>query len=607
MSAAASLRLWVLLLAALPNAVAAAPLPAPAAVPAAVPAPALVAAVPDIQVRIGPDEPEVGLVMTVTVTVSGAEGADCALLDVPVVQNGRLSAPTGPSHQSYTEIVNGRTRQSVSTIWQFELVPEKVGSVYVPPFRLSCRGEEVASQPQVFQVGPSTLIEDIVRMELRTSSTEVWVGQVVDVEVELSILETAHDMLARNGLELFLPWLQDQPGLHMLEPPVPACSRGVMTALPSERQIPTCTDRRKLDGKVRILYTQTIPMLATAAGTFSLPESRFSARVVIERGRDDRDAFGFFRTLRAVPSRTMITDARTPGPVLVVREPPVAGRPAEYINAVGSFRFEADAKPVKLAVGESCTLRLSLSPVGGPAPQIALIEWPGFERALTDFRLFGKESGSSSRGRTLELELSPINERVKQIPELAFAWFDPVSKRYVRETVGPIALEVLPGGREGLSELVTPQEILNDLETIRESLPEPAAAQPPVWLLPALAFVMVLLVETRARSQRWKLGNPAVVRRRGARADLIRQLLTAADVRAVAAAFSLYLAARFNGPAGGMTAEEAAGCIPEGELRQRLSQQVSGWEAAYLGGASLEVGAAKEQARELAQHLEQLS
>ena len=592
-----------LLAAASPAALAASMATAAPAAPVAAASPAA----PEVGLTLGPENPEVGLVMTLTLTVTGAEGADCTLLDPPRLDGARLGAPMGPSRQSYTEVVNGRTRQSVSTFWQFELVPEREGLISLPPFQLSCRGATVETQPSAFRVAGSRLPEGIVRLELRPSTQELWVGEVVDVDVELSIVEIYHDKLARSGLELVLPWLEDQRGLHMLEPPVPACSRGVMTVLPSEKQIPTCTDRQRIDGRVRILYTQTIPLLATEAGDFTLPASRFSARVVVENGAGGQNPFGFFQGLRGVPSRTVVTDATAPGLAFHVREPPVAGRPVDYTNAVGRYRFEAQADPRRLAVGESCTLQLSLAPEAGRAGQLSLIEWPAFEAALGQFRVFGKDDRTSSRGRVLELEISPINERVTQIPTLSFSFFDPLAERYETRTVGPIPLEVSAGGADGLTVLESQQEILNDLVSIRTELPPPAGAPLPVWLAPALAFLALLVVEARGRVRRWRLANPAEVARRGARAALEHELRGAEGVRGVAAAFARFLSARLEGPPSGMTADEAAPLIADAELARELRRSVSGWEAAYLGGASLELDAARAQARELARKLEQVS
>jgi hypothetical protein len=72
----------------------------------------------------------------------------------------------------------------------------------------------------------------------------------------------------------------------------------------------------------------------------------------------------------------------------------------------------------------------------------------------------------------------------------------------------------------------------------------------------------------------------------------------------VAAAFSRYLAARLDGPPGGLTANEAAELLPDRALGEELVRVVSRWEAAYLGGATLDLNVVRTEARSMADQLE---
>ena len=133
---------------------------------------------PEISIDIQPTPAVVGLLMTVTVTITGAEGADCRLLGVPAVEGARLSFTGGPSSFSYTENRNGRRRQSVQTRWLFELVPEHEGLLELPAFRFDCRGSEVRSSTTVVPVEAGRSY-DVVDIEVQADAREIWVGQVV--------------------------------------------------------------------------------------------------------------------------------------------------------------------------------------------------------------------------------------------------------------------------------------------------------------------------------------------------------------------------------------------------------------------------------------------
>lgn len=568
---------------------------------------ALLPATPEVDVSIQPEPAEVGLLMSVTVTVSGPESVDCDLVAVPEVERARLAFAGGPTQRTQLSILNGRRRQSVSTSWEFELVPQEEGLLTVGAFVFNCRGEELRTRSQSLHVQPSRLPADLVTLEVEPSDTELWVGQVLTMDVVYSVAEEAYDRAVRYPFELLLPWLTEESALHRLDPPLPNCSARMHTVMPGAVEVPVCLERGRLDGVYHIMHRARLPMVAIQPGTLSLDDSRFSFRLVTDRGAPSRnDPFGLLGSLGGSPSRVAVATAVSPGATLTIREPPEQGRPPSFTNAVGRFRLNASVEPRELAVGESCQLRLDLIPQDGVSGHLPLIEWPAFDQLGDDFKVFGKAEDSKGGTRTLELELAPVSADVSTLPRLEFSVFDPDSERYETLSVGPFALDVRPGagGDERLAVLSTPEQILNDLETIREQLPAPRPEPLPVWAWPLGGLVLLGLAEALAARRRWRAANPASLARKGARRVLEAELGQAGDVAAVAAAFARYLAARLGGPPAGLTQEEAAARLPEGPLRDELVETLTRWESAYLGGAALEPAAVQAEARALAERLE---
>jgi hypothetical protein len=565
-----------------------------------------VAAAPDISVVLSPDRPEVGLVMAMVVTVSGAEGADCDLLGVPEIDGARITFRGTPSTQKIEVGIDGRVRSSLTTRWQFELVPERAGELVLPPIRFNCRGTELETAAQRLTVASSSLREGLVSLEVQPSVQELWAGQIVDVDVVASIHPDAEKRIPRGGLELSLPWLSGVPGLHPRDIPNPNC-RAVfpMPVNGGSAEVPLCQVREIVNGGLRLVLRTRIPMLATEAGLVMLPGSRFSVRLVME-SRRERDPFfgGMLNRSSVVPTRVLIADALAEGALIMVNPTPVEGRPDSFTNAVGRFTFVGSAGPASLSVGESCNLKLSLRADGQEGTNLDLVEWPAFEKQLEDFRLFGKDESKGPNTRALAFELSPKNAGVTEIPALEFGFFDTRSGTYETRTVGPFPLDVTPGGGGGLTELTVPEEVLNDLESIRTQLPPPRSPRWSAWGPPVGALVLLGLVEMRRRSRDWKRHNPHKVVRRGARSALDKALKDAAGPSAVAAAFSRYLAARLDGPPGGLTANEAAELLPDRALGEELVRVVSRWEAAYLGGATLDLNVVRTEARSMADQLE---
>ncbi len=568
-------------------------------------------AAPDISVELSPDRPEVGLVMSLVVTVSGSEGADCDLLDLPEVDGARLHFRGGPRTQRYQAFDSrtGRLTNSVATSWQFELVPELAGELVVPPFRFNCRGTELETDVQRVRVAPSSLIsDDLVTLEIKPSTDELWVGQILELEVVAMIKPEAEDVIPRGGIELELPWISGTPGLHPRDIPHPNC-RSVfpMPVNGGAAEVPLCQTREIVGGGSRLVFRTTVPMMATQAGTLTLPDARFSARLVIESRRERDSLFpGLFGRGTVVPTRVLVTDATASGPAVTVRPTPLDGRPPSYTNAVGRFVFGGAARPTSLSVGESCTLTLTLRNDGTGPSNLDLVEWPAYEQELDDFRLFGKDSDKGAGARVLEFELSPKDARVTEIPALTFSFFDTEAGRYETRTVGPFPLDVTPGGDGGLTELAAPEEVLNDLESIRTELPGPRGDGLPAWLAPGVALLVLLAVETTTRRRRWREAHPEKVVRKGARGTLEKALAAADGPAEAGSAFSRYLASRLDGPPGGLTAEEAAERLRarDAALADRLVATVGGWEAAYLGGATVDLNALRAEARALADAVE---
>jgi hypothetical protein len=576
--------------------------PATLAAPPAPPSPASAAPpaqdAPRLAVRVEPPTGEVGLRMSLTITVDGPLGADCALDALPELAGARLTPSSGPVTSQSMTIINGVKSASLRTEWRFLLIPEQVGTLEIGPFRFNCRGVEHLTRPISVRIEESARPEDVVGLTVEADTGELWMGQAFGVTVRAAIDESSTEMLVRNGTELDLPWLDGQDGLLRLEQPPPGGQNVSEIPLAGRSTALALRASRDASGdRPRIVLTRTIDMLATRAGRIELPESRFSATIATEvQARNDPFSL-LGRRLEA--TRTVVADAYAPGPVLTVRAPPEEGRPAAFTNAVGRFSLSGSASPTTLRVGDTCTVTLALTGAGN----LDFVTWPAFEELGRDFRVFGKSERKLPEARVLEIEVSPKNDRVEEVPRLELAAFDPETRAYERLTVGPWSLDVEAGGEAGLADLEGPGDALSSLETIRERLPEPRRRWPVwVWWVPgALALVAV---DVRRRREGWRRRNPGEVARRAARPRLERALEEATGARDVAVAFGHFLAARLDGPPAGLTAEEAAGRLDDAALRAALRRTVGRWEAAYLAGASLDLASARDEARALAARVE---
>lgn len=98
---------------------------------------------------------------------------------------------------------------------------------------------------------------------------------------------------------------------------------------------------------------------------------------------------------------------------------PEQGRPPEFGGAVGRFSIDADVSSREPAVGQSFKLTLRIEGDGDlehfDAPRVA----------LEGFRTLGTLESLDASRRVITYDLAPSSMNVREIPPIAFAYFDP--------------------------------------------------------------------------------------------------------------------------------------------------------------------------------------
>jgi hypothetical protein len=192
--------------------------------------------------------------------------------------------------------------------------------------------------------------------------------------------------------------------------------------------------------------------------------------------------------------------------------------------------------------------------------------------------------------KTFTQTLRPTSESVREIPPIAFSWFDPNTGRYETAASKPIALSVsaverlttdailgstkvpvqsaptliATAGGLGANAPVTPA-IVRSLPVGRVSWPLVGAA----LFLPPLACATVLLMRRR---QDRLLTDRGLVQERGARQRATARARAGAGAEAVQS----YIADRLHRPSGTVTRAEAVRCLRVAGADDVLQQQVEG-------------------------------
>ncbi len=109
-----------------------------------------------------------------------------------------------------------------------------------------------------------------------------------------------------------------------------------------------------------------------------------------------------------------------------------AGAPPTFSGALGSFSMTAEANPKRVQIGDPITIKAAISGRGNfdrmDAPELS--DERGWHKYPPSSNFKQDDDVGISGTKTFELVVSP-NEKLTNVPPLAFSYFDPVKEKYV--------------------------------------------------------------------------------------------------------------------------------------------------------------------------------
>lgn len=315
-----------------------------------------------------------------------------------------------------------------------------------------------------------------------------------------------------------------------------------------------------------------------------------------------------------------------------VRPLPKEGAPSGEVS-VGRYRLSVEAKPQKVHAGDPVTLTMTVSGEGDLDRVV-----PPRVSSLGGFKAYDPTATTPAGDtgvRKFEQAIVPLDEKIKEIPQVVFNYFDPATGKYVTLKEGPFPLKVLPpqadrggkivslpSGAEGRDVKLLERNIVF-IKTAPGALERDAGTGKPgtlFWLLQiipvgavAAAFVharhRARLTTDQGYARLYRAGSATRARLKSVEGAL-RGGKTGEFYGGVARAVSAYVADRLNIPAGGLTPElvrehlSAKGATPE--LLRRLEGFYRTCDLARFapsGGAGKEMSQCHREATEILEEL----
>jgi hypothetical protein len=392
----------------------------------------------------------VGDAIEIRVVAEGFEEEPAPVAEAPPPSQGSLALlGVSPDVSSSIAIINGRVTQTkrVRFVYRYRYFATSAGSVTLGPFRVS-QGAVARNTESVQLKLRQPAESNRLGVRLRLPEETVYVGERVPVSLEFWLAQDLQKNLL--GYRLRVPLFDLSESFHLLDAPDAAGDTDVEieTAAGTLRKKGTL-QRQRRGGRDALVVSLPLTLVPLAAGTHALPP----VGLLAEEGTQwRRDFFGGRRATRARKWRALDRE-RT----LTVEALPLEQAPPSFAGAVGSgFNLEVSADRSVVQVGEPITLSLVLRGEGNlenaafpPLDAEGLLPAAAFR--VPEDELAGALEGGEKRFSAV---VRVLDERVREIPALAYSWFDPATGGFETARSRPIALSV------GRAEVIGAEDVI---------------------------------------------------------------------------------------------------------------------------------------------------
>ena len=367
-----------------------------------------------------------------------------------------------PNVSSSIQIVNGRRSEwrEVTFVYRWRVLAGESGRYTIPPLRVEQAGVDASSRTASFDANEVPATDDMsVRMQLPERA--LWVGETFDVSVEWLLARDVKDY--QFSVPLF-----NLDGAEVAPAPTPTGRSAPFNAGARQVELPLSQSTVLEERNTRLSFHARVTL--NRAGSVDLPPVRVVAQL---RSGATRDSWGFRR-----PTYGLFRAEGAPRR-LTVRPLPVAGRPPTFVNAIGSgFAIDVQASRTVVSVGEPVELTvrlrgdgpltgLSLPPLDGPGGL------PAAHFSVPEGSVAG-EVDEETNSKLFTFTARVKSADVREIPPIAFSYFDPATGEYRTVTSEPVALSVGAGRLVGVADVVAAPTV--NSQVAREDRPDAGGA-----------------------------------------------------------------------------------------------------------------------------------
>lgn len=517
--------------------------------------------------------------LILSVRIADAMGAGEPVL--PEMEGFRI---VNKGHSTQIQMVNAHL--SMSGQYDYTLMPLKVGTMTIAPITLTHKNETYRTEP--------------ITVEVKEDRAAVSAPKPVDGAREGAPAPSG----AASGKKMFIELTADRSEVYLHEQ-VTLTFRFYFSGGLAEQPVyeapaaPGFVEKHLGDGKsvnyARVLGGRRyqVSELKTAlypyqTGELNVGPARLKGALLVESGRrqapsrgifDMDDFFNdpFFGRFETRPFELVSNQVK-----IAVRPLPAEGAPQGEV-AVGCYTLQVEAKPQEVHVGDPVTLTMVVGGEGDlervPPPRVS---------DLAGFKSYEATSSTETSGTTdtvrgvkkFEQAIVPLNDRIREIPQVVFNYFDPRERKYLTLKWGPVPIKVLPPGDAAAAKIISAPGVAEKkgikllernivfIKTAPGKLVRgkgPVAPSSKFWIIQCLPLILIPLAGFHARHRERLSSDSGYARLYGAgrmtkaRLKFVERALRDGNGEAfyggLVKAINTYIADRLNIPAGGLTPE----------------------------------------------------
>ena len=433
-----------------------------------------------------------------------------------------------------TSVTIDNGQQSVALNLTYSVSASQPGTYTIPAIKATVDGRTVASEPLTLRVlkpdeaAAGTSQSPAAFLKLAPTRTEVYLGEVLPLDVQL--------------------YYQNAQDIQLQPLPAEGFTSGKSVPLPQQQVVAS--------NATYLLAALRTTLVASRWGDLKLgpAECQLNLRIPVARRRtrgsllDDFFDDPFTARYQLVP-RKLTSDPQT----IHVLPLPTNQVPPAFTGAVGDFTFEAAVSPTNIAIGEPVTLTLRVTGKGAldnvAAPPID--QWTNFKIYPPTSQVETTDPLGIEGTKTFQQVVVPAGLDVREVPALAFSFFDPARRTYRTLTRPAVPIVVRPSSGGTVlanANASSPAPPPTDIAGLKIRLGALSAIAPPLvqnrWFL-GLQLVPVLMWLTAViwrQRQDHLARNPHLVRRHAVARKVRRglaELTRLAETRDANAFFAL--------------------------------------------------------------------